>query len=75
MEDIKSPVPINEKVTEVSSDIVAIDASEIYIDPEKEKKVFHKFDKIFLPQAFVFLLLNYLDRSNVRLSSHHANSH
>lgn len=37
----------------------------IYIDPEKEKAVLRKFDKWVLPQAFVFILLNYLDRSNL----------
>jgi hypothetical protein len=37
----------------------------IYIDPEKEKAVLRKFDKYFLPQAFLFILLNYLDRSNL----------
>lgn len=37
----------------------------IYIDPEKEKAVLRKFDKYVLPQAFVFILLNYLDRSNL----------
>jgi hypothetical protein len=42
----------------------------IYIDPEKEKAVMRKFDKYLLPQAFIFLLLNYLDRSNLGRSSH-----
>lgn len=37
----------------------------IYIDPEKEKAVLRKFDKYILPQAFLFILLNYLDRSNL----------
>jgi hypothetical protein len=37
----------------------------IYIDPEKEKAVLRKFDKFLLPQAFLFILLNYLDRSNL----------
>jgi MFS family permease len=40
-------------------------AETIYIDPEKEKAVLRKFDKYVLPQAFVFILLNYLDRSNL----------
>ncbi|KAE9978129.1 hypothetical protein BLS_006385 [Venturia inaequalis] len=37
----------------------------IYIDPEEERAVLRKFDKFLLPQAFVFILLNYLDRSNL----------
>lgn len=37
----------------------------IFIDPEKEKAVLRKFDKYVLPQAFLFILLNYLDRSNL----------
>ncbi|CAK7266666.1 hypothetical protein SEPCBS57363_002205 [Sporothrix epigloea] len=37
----------------------------IYIDPAKEKAVIRKFDKYVLPQAFLILLLNYLDRSNI----------
>lgn len=41
----------------------------IYIDPEKEKAVLRKFDKFLLPQAFVFILLNYLDRSNLGMFS------
>ncbi|KAM0286463.1 hypothetical protein ACHAQH_000889 [Verticillium albo-atrum] len=37
----------------------------IHIDPEEEKAVLRKFDKWVLPQAFLFILLNYLDRSNL----------
>ncbi|EEY15295.1 high-affinity nicotinic acid transporter [Verticillium alfalfae VaMs.102] len=37
----------------------------IFIDPDEEKAVLRKFDKWVLPQAFVFILLNYLDRSNL----------
>lgn len=37
----------------------------IYIDPAAEKAVLRKFDKFLLPQAFLFILLNYLDRSNL----------
>lgn len=48
----------------------------IYIDPEQEKAVLRKFDKFLLPQAFVFILLNYLDRSNLGMfhDSRHNNS-
>lgn len=37
----------------------------IYIDPAKERAVLKKFDKYLLPQAFLFILLNFLDRSNI----------
>jgi hypothetical protein len=37
-------------------------AETIYVDPEKERAVLRKFDKYVLPQAFLFILLNFLDR-------------
>ena len=37
----------------------------IHIDPAQEKAILRKFDKYVLPQAFIFILLNYLDRSNL----------
>lgn len=37
----------------------------IEIDPAAERAVLRKFDKYLLPQAFLFILLNYLDRSNL----------
>lgn len=49
---------------EVSSDDDRA-SNEIYIDPIQEASVLRKFDKILLPQCFIFLLLNYLDRSNL----------
>jgi MFS family permease len=61
-------VDIDVKSEAASSDINITDGSAhelIYIDPEKEKAVLRKFDKWILPQAFVFILLNYLDRSNL----------
>ncbi|RVX72090.1 hypothetical protein B0A52_04688 [Exophiala mesophila] len=48
---------------EAGTETVVVES--IYIDPEKEKAVLRKFDKYVLPQAFVFILLNYLDRSNL----------
>jgi hypothetical protein len=66
MEDIKNPVMVDEKLPDnISEDVAIGDASTIYIDPEKEKACLRKFDKFFMPQAFAFLVLNYLDRSNV----------
>lgn len=67
MADIKTPVAVDEKVQpENASELSMIgDASSIYIDPEKEKACLRRFDKFFMPQAFIFLLLNYLDRSNL----------
>lgn len=51
---------------DVANGVLVDGASEtIYIDPEKEKAVLQKFDKFLLPQAFLFILLNYLDRSNL----------
>lgn len=51
----------------VNSDSVTIASTQeiIDIDPEKEKAALRKFDKYILPQAFIFILLNYLDRSNL----------
>lgn len=40
-------------------------SSSIYIDPAKEKAALRKFDKYLLPPAFVLILLNYIDRSNL----------
>ena len=37
----------------------------IYIDPEKEKAAFKKFDKYVVPAAFIFMVLCALDRNNV----------
>lgn len=41
-------------------------ASDIYIDPEREKACLRKFDLWLVPVAFVFLVLSSLDRINVR---------
>jgi hypothetical protein len=49
----------------VNEDDTQHSTSEIYIDPVQEASVLRKFDKIVLPQCFIFLLLNYLDRSNI----------
>ena len=71
MVDSKNPAMVDEKSANHGSEISigsSRDAATIYVDPEKEKACLKKFDKYFLPQAFIFLLLNYLDRSNVRLS-------
>jgi hypothetical protein len=37
----------------------------IYIDPEKEKAAFKKFDRYVVPASFIFMLLCALDRNNV----------
>jgi hypothetical protein len=67
MEDHK--IPVAEKLPVDVGEVIVIndDASTIYIDPEKEKACLRKFDKFFLPQAFAFLVLNYLDRSNASI--------
>lgn len=41
------------------------DPSNIYIDPEMEKKIIRKFDYLVLPQFVIILILAYLDRSNI----------
>jgi hypothetical protein len=62
MEDTKSP-----SILETASvrDTTNGDAG-IFIDPGKEAAALHKFDKFFVPVAFIFLVLSALDRSNVR---------
>lgn len=37
----------------------------IYIDPEREKAAFRKFDKYVLPVSVIFMVLSSLDRNNV----------
>jgi hypothetical protein len=39
----------------------------IYVDPDKEKAAFRKFDRYTVPASFVFMLLCALDRNNVSL--------
>lgn len=65
MDETKIPTVHDYKGPEDSSDEGVSEVAQIYVDPEKEKAALKKFDKIFLPQAFIFLVLNYLDRSNV----------
>ncbi|CAG8957289.1 hypothetical protein HYFRA_00010712 [Hymenoscyphus fraxineus] len=62
MDSTSEKVKQNIKTDSVSSDPTQ---GAIYIDDEEEKKVLRKFDKYILPQAFLFILLNYLDRSNL----------
>lgn len=62
---------VDEKVAESlkSNDIASSEISQtIFIDPAAEKSVMSKFDKYILPQAFIFILLNYLDRSNLGMN-------
>jgi hypothetical protein len=37
----------------------------IYIDPEKEKAAFRKFDMFVFPVSIIFMVLSSLDRNNV----------
>lgn len=39
--------------------------SDVYIDPELEKRTLRKFDKWVLPQFMLLVLIAYLDRSNI----------
>lgn len=43
----------------------AATSTAIYIDPAKEKAALRKFDIYLLPSAFILILLNYIDRSNL----------
>ena len=65
MEATKDAVVVDTKSHEDSSDKAPFDSGTIYIDPQKEKAALRKFDKLFLPMAFVFLILSSLDRTNV----------
>lgn len=44
---------------------IGVTSELIYIDPEKEKAAFKKFDKYVVPVSFIFMLLCALDRNNV----------
>ncbi|KIX95862.1 uncharacterized protein Z520_08570 [Fonsecaea multimorphosa CBS 102226] len=51
---------VKDEVSEVGS------ASQvIYIDPEKEKAAFKKFDRYVIPASFIFMVLCALDRNNL----------
>jgi hypothetical protein len=63
--DRKTSPSENSSTLDITIGIVHVIPTSIYIDPEKEKSVLNKFDKYVLPQAFLFILLNYLDRSNL----------
>ncbi len=73
MEKNESPDATHQKMMVVDSteesrgtfDALSIESATIHVDPEKEKAVLRKFDKWLLPQVYVFILLNYLDRSNL----------
>jgi hypothetical protein len=41
--------------------------SDIYIDPEDERKALRKFDIYVFPVSVIFIVLASLDRNNVRL--------
>jgi hypothetical protein len=41
----------------------------IYIDPEKEKAAFRKFDMFVFPVSVIFMVLSSLDRNNVSTPS------
>jgi hypothetical protein len=52
--------PVKDEASELGAS-----SQDIYIDPEKEKAAFRKFDKFVVPVSFVFMLLCALDRNNV----------
>lgn len=64
----KSPIDTNYSVKDAVSEIVEAGAvsSIIYIDPERERAAFRKFDRYVVPASFVFIVLCALDRNNVR---------
>jgi hypothetical protein len=57
--------PMMSATNESHKSAEAMAASEIYIDPEKEKAIIRKFDFLVLPQFVIILILAYLDRSNI----------
>jgi MFS family permease len=63
--DEKTSPSKNSSTLDITTGSVHVTPASIYIDPEKEKSVLKKFDKYVLPQTFLFILLNYLDRSNL----------
>jgi hypothetical protein len=66
MEKNKVDIMTEKDAASIDAGVGTIDTFEtIHIDAEKEKAVMRKFDKYLLPQAFIFILLNYLDRSNL----------
>lgn len=60
MEKTPSKVDTNSVDDEVSG------TTTIFIEPTKEAAALRRFDKFFVPAAYVFLVLSALDRSNVR---------
>lgn len=53
------------RTNSVNHDMHEGSVASISIDPIAEAAVLKKFDQIVLPQCFVFLILCYLDRSNI----------
>jgi hypothetical protein len=51
---------------DTASDIGTTQA--IYIDPEKERAAFRKFDLFVFPVSVIFMVLSSLDRNNVSTS-------
>jgi hypothetical protein len=62
--DKKSPADVAYSVKDEAVEI-GTSSKVIYIDPEKEKAAFKKFDKYVVPVSFIFMLLCALDRNNV----------
>ena len=57
---VDNAYPVTDEAIEIGAGSQAI-----YIDPEKEKAAFKKFDKFVVPVSFIFMLLCALDRNNV----------
>lgn len=51
--------------TPLRSGDIALQDTDIYVDPELEKRVMRKFDRFILPQFAILMLIAYLDRSNI----------
>ena len=60
----KSPVDVAYPVRDEASEF-GTSRHAIYIDPEKEKAAFKKFDRYVVPVSLIFMLLCALDRNNV----------
>lgn len=51
--------------TSINHDMHEGNVDSFFVDPTAEAAVLKKFDQIVLPQCFIFLILCYLDRSNI----------
>jgi hypothetical protein len=61
-------VPAGSKA-DTESVLENVNGSIIFVDPVIEKRALAKFDKFFLPQMAILVLIAYLDRTNIGKTS------